>query len=458
LNGAPLGFDTTAATPSLPAWTCVTGGNDLWYSYTATNTAGLRVETCGSAYDTGLELFSGSCGALTLISCNDDACALQSALNWSPTNGTTYFIRVGGFASQTGTGTIVLIPSGISPGIPVNIVSNIAGTFLDISTTGTPLNLVDDGEVDIPTTIGNALLAAGVARVGSNGGVRFAGAGTDLGFTNAALPSAAAFNLTSQSLLPFWDDVNTVGGTVGNIYWQETGGRLVIQWEDVGFFGAASEIATFQIQVFPAGGPAFAQYLYQDVTGVRAAGGGSATIGYQAVDGTTHNQFSFNTAGAVSNGTVLSVVPLGPVGVGTSYCGPQPVNTTGSSGTLMGSGSASVAANNLSLNASSLPANQFGFFITSQTQGFTPNPGGSQGNLCLTGTIGRYVAPGQIKNAGASGAFSLALNLTQTPAGPVFVSVMSGQTWNFQAWYRDIGPMGQPWSNFTNGLSVSFVN
>jgi len=31
--------------------------------------------------------------------------------------------------------------------------------------------------------------------------------------------------------MPFWDDVNTLGGTVGNIYWQEFQCRLVVQWE-----------------------------------------------------------------------------------------------------------------------------------------------------------------------------------------------------------------------------------
>jgi len=54
---------------------------------------------------------------------------------------------------------------------------------------------------------------------------------TELGFTNAAIPSAAAYGLTSQVVMPFWDDVNTLGGTVGNIYWQEFQCRLVVQWE-----------------------------------------------------------------------------------------------------------------------------------------------------------------------------------------------------------------------------------
>ena len=82
-------------------------------------------------------------------------------------------------------------------------------------------------------------------------------------------------------------------------------------------------------------------------------------------------------------------------------------------------------------------------------------PGGSMGNLCLAGSIGRYVGPGQIQQADATGNISLALDLTQVPQPTGFVSVGIGDTWNFQAWYRDaVG--GSATSNFTDGLSVTF--
>jgi hypothetical protein len=122
---------------------------------------------------------------------------------------------------------------------------------------------------------------------------------------------------------------------------------------------------------------------------------------------------------------------------------------------MSGTGSAVVANNNLTLTASSLPNNAFGYFLTSMTQGLVPQPGGSLGVLCLGGNIGRYVGPGQIQNSGGTGAISLLLDLTQTPTptGPVAVAV--GQTWNFQAWHRDsVG--GAAVSNFTDGLQVTF--
>jgi hypothetical protein len=189
----------------------------------------------------------------------------------------------------------------------LSIVSNLPGTFVDISATGTPLSLADDAEVDITTTIGNALLPAGTVRVASNGGARFRGTGTELGITNTTLPNVAAFSLESQSLLPFWDDINTVSGTAGQIYWQETMGMLIVQWHDVAFFGAAGQgTARFQLQV-PSTGTTWARYIYPDISQTRPNGGASATIGYQAAGWGNDVQFSFNTAGAVIDGSVLTL-------------------------------------------------------------------------------------------------------------------------------------------------------
>jgi hypothetical protein len=36
------------------------------------------------------------------------------------------------------------------------------------------------------------------------------------------------------------------------------------------------------------------------------------------------------------------------------------------------------------------------------------------------------------------------------------VAVNVGDTWNFQAWYRDSDGMGGATSNFTDGLSIDF--
>jgi hypothetical protein len=190
-------------------------------------------------------------------------------------------------------------------GAQLTIVDNLPGAWIDVSGTGTPLNLSDDGEVDISTTVGNSLLAAGVARVGSNGAVRFGGTGQSLSYSNQPIPSTSLFG-GDQSLAVFWDDFNTASGTNGNIYWDEVGGTLVIQWQDAGFFGS-SDTATLQMQIHSAG--PYAQFIYQDVGQPRPNNGGSATIGYQAGGIENDVQWSYNTAGAVQDGTVLSLIP-----------------------------------------------------------------------------------------------------------------------------------------------------
>ena len=117
-------------------------------------------------------------------------------------------------------------------------------------------------------------------------------------------------------------------------------------------------------------------------------------------------------------------------------------------------GSALVADNNLTLTASSLPPNQFGIFAVAPFQGFIPGAGGtSNGNLCLSGSIGRYVGPGEILSSGALGEFELAIDLQAIPQGGGTAGTSAGQTWNFQAWFRDQVGLG---SNFTDGISITF--
>ena len=139
--------------------------------------------------------------------------------------------------------------------------------------------------------------------------------------------------------------------------------------------------------------------------------------------------------------------------IGARYCTPV-ANSTGRPALMNLQGSALVADNNVTLTAEFLPPNQFGFFLGSMTQGFDQQPGGSQGNLCLDGQIARFDEPSEIANAGPSGTFSIPIDLTVIPGPMGLVSVMAGETWNFQAWYRDVNPGAV--SNFTDAISVTF--
>lgn len=140
-----------------------------------------------------------------------------------------------------------------------------------------------------------------------------------------------------------------------------------------------------------------------------------------------------------------------PPGVGTRYCDPAVANSTGQPGVIAATGSAVASDNQLFLTAASLPPSQFGYFITSATQGFIGHPAGSQGNLCLSGTFGRFVQ--QVQNSGPIGELTIPVDLSALPS-PLDHAVVAGETWNFTCWYRDVNPGAT--SNFTDAVSVLF--
>ena len=182
-----------------------------------------------------------------------------------------------------------------------------------------------------------------------------------------------------------------------------------------------------------------------------AASGNSAEfLGIYRNDRPPITRLQFDASG--SPGWGIDNIQYG-FGLGSSYCMANP-NSTGSAAVMSASGSLIASNNRVQLAAWNLPPNQFGFFITSLSQAFVPMAGGAQGNLCLGGAIGRYNGTGSILNSGPNASFGLPIDLTNTPTPTLFVSVLAGQTWNFQAWYRDNNP--GPTSNFTDGVSVTF--
>lgn len=142
-----------------------------------------------------------------------------------------------------------------------------------------------------------------------------------------------------------------------------------------------------------------------------------------------------------------------PPPLGMAYCSATS-NSTGSLGSLTAHGSLSLAQNDLTLEASNLPQQATVFFLTSIAQALVAHPGGSAGNLCLGGAVGRYVGASQVGNTGPAGRYGLRVDLTRHPQPSGLVQVTPGQTWNFQAWHRDAAFGGGVTSNFTRGLQV----
>lgn len=114
VGGTTYNSYNSCSTTDGPSGSCVFGfGSDIWYAYTAPRTGTASFNTCGSNFDSGLALYTGTCGALVEVACNDDdgasggngACggsSYNAALNYNVTCGATYYIRIGGFNANMG--------------------------------------------------------------------------------------------------------------------------------------------------------------------------------------------------------------------------------------------------------------------------------------------------------------------------------------------------------------------
>ncbi|QDV09159.1 hypothetical protein Poly30_47160 [Planctomycetes bacterium Poly30] len=143
----------------------------------------------------------------------------------------------------------------------------------------------------------------------------------------------------------------------------------------------------------------------------------------------------------------------GDIPIGQSYCGPAAMNSAGTSAALLAFGSTSVAANDVTLRTEGMSLFSASLFIVSRDAGFAMNPGGSQGNLCLSGQVGRYVF--SVLNSGASGSVELPIDLLSIPQPTGPTAVLVGDTWRFQVWYRDANPSAT--SNFTDAVAIDFI-
>ena len=137
--------------------------------------------------------------------------------------------------------------------------------------------------------------------------------------------------------------------------------------------------------------------------------------------------------------------------IGSTVCVGEP-NSTSERGSIDIVGDRDLAFEHLEVRASALPAGAPAMLLSSRDTAFVANPGSSSGNLCLGGSIARFV--GSIDDADTAGEvrFTVADLVVPTPGGPE--TIEAGDTWTFQVWYRDSDPT--PTSNFTEAQSVTF--
>jgi hypothetical protein len=145
---------------------------------------------------------------------------------------------------------------------------------------------------------------------------------------------------------------------------------------------------------------------------------------------------------------------------GTAICLGQP-NSTLARAPLQAIGSLVALDNALVLSVRNLPVGTTALMLNARAFGVQLHPAilgqPSDGNLCLGATgqpgggIGRYPAP----FSGPGTTFQLPLDLTAVPRPNGTQSVMAGETWLWQCWYRDVGAAGR--SNFSDAVQISFL-
>ena len=112
--GVPYNGNTTDATSANDPIPCAYNfGKGVWFAFTATNSGVVAINLCGSDYDTAVQVYTGSCGALTAVpnGCNDDwgwACqSSRSSVAFPASVGTNYYILAGGYNAHYGNLSIV---------------------------------------------------------------------------------------------------------------------------------------------------------------------------------------------------------------------------------------------------------------------------------------------------------------------------------------------------------------
>jgi len=194
------------------------------------------------------------------------------------------------------------------------------------------------------------------------------------------------------------------------------------------------------------GGPVV---LFEDQDVLLAPGDAFAgeTIGVVRAGGVTQNGGFLTAFVDLADGRTAVLRRALPVEV--QGCQPPTPNSAGLLPRLRALGSDFVDGDPLCLDAQGLPPMQACVLALGSAAGSSAIPG-SQGVLCLSGTVGRFPA---VLNTGPAGRVEFELESSGLPL-PGSPSIQPGETWHFQCWYRDDNPSTT--SNLTSAAIVTF--
>ena len=264
---------TTISATSSAAGCSGTADDDVWYSFTATATSHIITVTPGTLSDAVFQVYSGTCAALTSLSCIDATAgtAVETTTLTGLTIGTTYRVRVYSYASGSGQGTFTICVTTPAPSTPPPNDACSAATLLPCATSslaGTTVSTVSE-----------------VAPLGfsSNFGVWYKFTGDGLSTTISSLAGAG-----------FDHEMTIMTGV-------SCGSYVIVSSQDVGFAGG-TETYTFMSTL----GTQY--YIY---------------IAYYATTGTSANTGTFTISR-----TCVAPIPITPtttVQYTASYTGVSPI-------------------------------------------------------------------------------------------------------------------------------------
>jgi photosystem II stability/assembly factor-like uncharacterized protein len=189
-------------------------------------------------------------------------------------------------------------------------------------------------------------------------------------------------------------------------------------------------------------------------------------IQWVRVDANTVNVFAAGYISQIWRATITAPVGGGLVATSYGFCN-APVapcsnpyesggctSETGTGSFLYGTGTSSVAADDLVLRATQLPAQKLGLYFMGPAQALAIYGNGLRCVGAGSSGLKRFAAG----NSGAGGEIDLGPGIVAYTHAhfPAASQIQAGQTWNFQCFYRDpTGPCGAT-ANTTNGFAVTF--
>jgi hypothetical protein len=312
----------------------------------------LTADTCtGTIYDSTIEIFDGTggCGALVSLACNDDTCGLQSSVTVPAVTGTTYYIRVGGFAGDTGVFTLTINgPSGTgtvatSTNVGAGCVRKFTSFYEDFPVASS-FDLNSSTMTMLPTNPGYQALAFGtfVPPTGAavtlalgddsdvtqsltlpfpyDGGVALSLTVCSNGFVSVGAGNGTSFVPDVNTMLNApdtgwwcWHDFNPTTPGSGTVKFQEIGPIAYITWDGVWDYGGASaaNASTFQMQFDSSSG--MVTFAWQTMSPLGGATATGFLVGYSP-GGPSANPGSVDISVALGAGAIstfgVDLLPL----------------------------------------------------------------------------------------------------------------------------------------------------